>query len=118
MSTDVKLINNDYDLTDNKLTLHTENSQIVSQRIKIASQLGQGELFNNVLEGIPINLSSKIRDDGSFVREYMMDYLSGIEGVNEVVRFQSKLNNKTRVLEVSVAVRTDTGEIVEVDTGE
>jgi len=119
MTTDIKLNTEtwDYDLTSNGLELFEKNPNVVAQRIRIAYQLKQGELFTDVIEGVPIVEFSATKDGGSFADAFMIDYTSKIEGVVEVINFTSRINPVTRVYEPTVEVRTDSGDILTIDGG-
>ena len=119
MSTDIKIDpnTNDYLLTGSSLSLHTESAPLVAQRIRIAVQTGQGELFNNVLEGIPFQISSRLKGEEAFAEEFMKDYIANVEGVAEVVNFQSSLDPHTRIFNVKAAVRIESGDLITIDTG-
>jgi len=119
MPTDIKLDTTtwDYDLSSNGLQVFVENSKVVAQRLRVALQLRQGELFTDITTGLPLSDFSTIRDGGSFADAFMIDYISEVEGVEEVLTYSSELDPITRVYKPTVEVRTNTGQIITVDGG-
>ena len=119
MPTDIKLDTTtwDYDLSDNGLQVFVENTEVVAQRLRIALQLRLGEVFTDITTGLPLSDFSTIRDGGSFADAFMIDYISEVEGVEEVLTYSSELDPITRVYKPITTVRTDSGDIITVDGG-
>lgn len=117
MPSDIKLDTStwDYDLSSNGLEVFTETSEVVAQRVRIALQIRKGEIFYDTTNGIPISDFSTSRDGGSFADAYMLNYVSEIEGVDEVLSFSSEYDASTRYYKTTIELQTTSGDIVTID---
>lgn len=114
MATDIILDKNthDLDLSEGGLTLHTENTEVVSQRVKIALLLRKGDWYQNILLGVPYQQEFFVtKSNKAFIDYFLRDYVNSIPDVDQVSNYSSEIT-KERALEVSFSVRTSRGELI------
>lgn len=102
--------NNDLDLTDNKLSFTTTSSQIVRQRMQLTLHMNIGEWLFNTQIGLPWiskdNEEQLIgKNDKSYVDSIIRDEVRKIDGVVDVLSFNSHLDNTTRSYTLQAQVR-------------
>lgn len=113
MGTDVALDRTTHDLaiTQNGLTLHSDNSRIVAQRLKMTLLMRLGEWFANTGVGVPYLQFSRYKNNKDFADTVLASKIIEVEGVEELVSFSSELQNRNLV--VTFTVRTSGGEILD-----
>lgn len=110
MPSDIRLDPNthDLDISQQGLRVFKENTEVVAQRIKIALLLRAGEWFADITKGVPYLQFSRNKQNKSFADSILISTIKEVEGVNELISFESTLNN-TRNLSVKFTVKTDSG---------
>lgn len=101
---------------DFNLRFTVDNSELVSQKITNRLQTFRGEWYLNRDLGIPY-YSDVFRKNPNLpqIRSILLAAVKGVNGVEEIIRFDTELDSGTRQLNVDFTVRITTGEII---TGE
>lgn len=119
MPSDLRLDRNTHDLDISKGTLRfiTNNEEVVGQRLKIALLTKQGEWFLDTNVGLPYYQEFFTKKNNKpLIDQTIISYASRVEDVLRVKDYSSTIGTD-RVLSVSLAVETYTGEIVKVAVG-
>ncbi len=110
---DLKLDPNthDVDFSSGAGELLTTNTEALAQRLKIAILLHRGEWYSNITDGVPYHTQFfTIKNNKAFIDSFMSDYIFSVEGVDEILAYESTVNN-ARKLRIDFAVRTTEGTI-------
>lgn len=95
----------------NGYTLTTsDEANVVAQRIYIHLRTFKGEWFMYTPYGVPwFEIFGKKNVTKSYVDRILQEEVYKVEGVREVVDWESSLNNQSRNYQVTFSVRTEGG---------
>lgn len=95
----------------NGYTLTTsDEANVVAQRIYIHLRTFKGEWFMDTLYGVPwFEIFGKKNITKGSVDRILQEEVYKVEGVREVVAWESSLNNQSRNYQVTFSVRTERG---------
>lgn len=120
MPTDIKLDRrtHDVDLSSGTIELFTSNPRAVAQRVKVAILRRRREWFRDINSGVPYYTEFfQRKNNKNFIDQFMINYISKIEGVQEVVQYNSSLDASTRTLNITFTIKTIDGDIEEIRLG-
>lgn len=104
----------DITLINRNLRLTTTTTEWLSAKIEAHLKVYQGEWFLNRLLGIPYFQEIFIKDINiSDVTAILSEQIRGIEGVEDLVSFDTIYNSSTRLYNYTFTVIATTGETVE-----
>lgn len=95
----------------NGYTLTTsDEANVVAQRIYIHLRTFKGEWFMDTTYGVPwFEIFGKKNITKGYVDRILQEEVYKVEGVREVVDWESSLNNQSRNYQVTFSVRTERG---------
>lgn len=95
----------------NGYTLTTsDEANVVAQRIYIHLRTFKGEWFMDTTYGVPwFEIFGKKNITKGYVDRILQEEVYKVEGVREVVAWESSLNNQSRNYQVTFSVRTERG---------
>ena len=95
----------------NGYTLTTsDEANVVAQRIYIHLRTFKGEWFMDTPYGVPwFEIFGKKNITKGYVDRILQEEVYKVEGVREVVDWESSLNNQSRNYQVTFSVRTERG---------
>lgn len=109
---DLKLTNNDLDITNNELTLITGIDE-TSQNITVNLKTILGEWFLDEAIGVPwLNEIFVKRNSLSQAQAILIDNIRQTNGVKKINDLTFDFNNSTRQLSVSTRIQSEDGDII------
>ena len=109
---DLKLTNNDLDITNNELTLITGIDE-TSQNITVNLKTILGEWFLDESIGVPwLNEIFVKKNSLSQAQAILINQIKQTNGVKKINDIQFDFNNSTRQLSVSTRVQSEDGDII------
>jgi hypothetical protein len=89
--------------------------EYLSQKIRHAISIFQGEWFFDISRGIPYIPDEDIQKTlhRRLVESRLQTTIMGVKGTKKLVRFETALNTQSRTLTINFAVTIDGGEIIE-----
>ena len=115
MSFDIKLNRDgDVELEGFELVLNVAGAESVAQKLLITLRAYRGEFFLDQLFGTGwYQVILGKGNSKSIVDQEIRKVINGVEGVAQIVSYQSELDAPSRTMSVTFQIRTSTAELVE-----
>lgn len=116
MANDILLdpITHDIDLVNGTtMVLCTQKKDLTRQRVEITLKTFLGEWFANILFGVPYFQTIYGKNTKNAADIAIKTAIQNVEGIVELISYESSLDSTTRKLTVSFRALSEDGEIIE-----
>jgi len=112
-------LNNDLDLTNNKISFTKNSSDLIRQRLQIKLHMNKGEWKFNILFGLPWMTSGNDlqiigKNDKSLIDSIIKNEIKATEWVSEILSYNSTLDTQERVYSIKSFVKLKDNVTIEI----